>query len=120
MGQGFGGWEADYSKHTDYFLPPHNTLIYLWSKSGLIASLLGLGFILCCIRIALRAIRSIDEKQKNIGFSFLMVISWLFAHGFGENFGLIGEQHQMVVFSVMFGLCLAGNLPINRNFRVQE
>ncbi|MEB6644230.1 MULTISPECIES: O-antigen ligase family protein [Enterobacter] len=120
MGQGFGGWEADYSKHTDYFLPPHNTLIYLWSKSGLIASLLGLGFILCCIRIALRAIRSIDEKQKNIGFSFLMVISWLFAHGFGENFGLIGEQHQMVVFAVMLGLCLAGNLPINRNFRVQE
>ena len=43
MGQGYGGWEADYSKHTDYFLPPHNTLIYLWSKSGIIASMLGLG-----------------------------------------------------------------------------
>lgn len=39
MGQGYGGWEADYSKHTDYFLPPHNTLIYLWSKSGIIASM---------------------------------------------------------------------------------
>ncbi|MGM8619674.1 O-antigen ligase family protein [Enterobacter hormaechei] len=120
MGQGYGGWEADYSKHTDYFLPPHNTLIYLWSKSGIIASMLGLGFILCNIGVALRAIRSTNNEQKNIGFSFLMVLSWLFAHGFGENFGLIGEQHQMIVLAVMLGLCLAANLPINRHNRVQE
>lgn len=120
MGQGYGGWEADYSKHTDYFLPPHNTLIYLWSKSGIIASMLGLGFILCSIGVALRAIQSTNDEQKNIGFSFLMVLSWLFAHGFGENFGLIGEQHQMIVLAVMLGLCLAANLPINRQNRVQE
>jgi len=49
-----------------------------------------------------------------------MVLSWLFAHGFGENFGLIGEQHQMIVLAVMLGLCLAANLPINRHNRVQE
>lgn len=120
MGQGYGGWEADYSKHTDYFLPPHNTLIYLWSKSGIIASMLGLGFIFCSIGVALRAIRSTNDEQKNIGFSLLMVLSWLFAHGFGENFGLIGEQHQMIVLAVMLGLCLAANLPINRHYRVQE
>lgn len=114
MGQGYGGWEVDYSKHTDYFLPPHNTLIYLWSKSGIIASLLGLGFILCSIGVAFKAIKSTNKELKDIGFSFLMVLSWLFAHGFGENFGLIGEQHQMIVLAIMLGLCLAVNLPINR------
>ncbi|EOM1330407.1 polymerase, partial [Enterobacter hormaechei] len=72
------------------------------------------------IGVALRAIRSTNNEQKNIGFSFLMVLSWLFAHGFGENFGLIGEQHQMIVLAVMLGLCLAANLPINRHNRVQE
>ncbi|MFP2375333.1 O-antigen ligase family protein [Enterobacter ludwigii] len=117
MGQGYGGWEVDYSKHTDYFLPPHNTLIYLWSKSGIIASLLGLGFILCSIGVAFKAIKSTNKELKDIGFSFLMVLSWLFAHGFGENFGLIGEQHQMIVLAIMLGLCLAVNLPINRQNR---
>lgn len=115
MGQGFGGWEIDYSKHSDYFLPPHNTLIYLWSKSGVIAAMMGLGFILGCINVALQAIKNISVEQKNIGFSFLMISTWLFAHGFGENFGLIGEQHQMVVLAVMLGLCMAGNIPKIRN-----
>ncbi|MGR5946168.1 O-antigen ligase family protein [Enterobacter sp. C4G1] len=120
MGQGFGGWEVDYSKHSDYFLPPHNTLIYLWSKSGVIASIMGLAFILGSIGIALRAIQNASEEQKNIGFSLLMVLSWQFAHGFGENFGLIGEQHQMVVLAVMLGLCMAGNVPITRKNKGQE
>lgn len=117
MGQGFGGWELDYSKYSDYFLPPHNTLIYLWSKSGVIASLMGLGFMLGCVSIALQGIKNANAVQKNIGFSFLMIITWQFAHGFGENFGLIGEQHQMVVLAVMLGLCMAGNIPVIRKNR---
>lgn len=124
MGQGFGGWEIDYSKHTDYFLPPHNTLIYLWSKSGIIASFMGFGFMMCSITVAWRAIRGIYEEQRSIGISFMMVLSWLFAHGFGENFGLIGEQHQMVVLAVMLGLSMAlnmvANLPINHNNKVRQ
>ncbi|WP_226570982.1 O-antigen ligase family protein [Mangrovibacter yixingensis] len=115
MGQGFGGWEADYSKHTDYFLPPHNTLIYLWSKSGVFASLMGAAFMLACVKVALRAISSVtNEEQKNIGYTLLMVLLWQFAHGFGENFGLIGEQHQMIALAVMLGLGIAGNTTIRK------
>lgn len=120
MGQGFGGWEVDYSKHTDYFLPPHNTLIYLWSKSGIIASFMGLCFILTSIGVGIRAIKTYNNEQKNIGYALLMVLAWQFAHGFGENFGLIGEQHQMVIVSVMLGLCMAGGLPMVRKIRVEQ
>lgn len=120
MGQGFGGWEIDYSKHTDYFLPPHNTLIYLWSKSGVIASVMGLGFIISSIAVAWRAINGIIAEQRSIGLSFLMVLIWMFAHGFGENFGLIGEQHQMVVLATTLGLCIAMNLPMNQKIKVQQ
>jgi uncharacterized membrane protein len=94
-------------------------LIYLWSKSGVIASIMGLGFILSSIGIALRAIKNANTEQRNLGFSLLMVLSWQFAHGFGENFGLIGEQHQMVVLAVMLGLCMAGNVPITQKNKGQ-
>lgn len=108
-GQGFGGWETEYSKFHDYFLPPHNTLIYLWSKSGVLASLLGISFILCCLRVAFRGIKNNDREISNLSFTFLMVIAWQFAHGFGENFGLIGEQHQMIILAIMSGLVISGN-----------
>ncbi|MFL4292974.1 O-antigen ligase family protein [Enterobacter asburiae] len=120
MGQGFGGWEIDYRKHTDYFLPPHNTLIYLWSKSGIIASLMGLSFILTSIAVALRAVKNINPEAKNLGFSLLMVLAWQFAHGFGENFGLIGEQHQMIIMAVMLGLCMTGNISMARESKGQQ
>lgn len=108
MGQGFGGWEADYSKHTDYFLPPHNTLIYLWSKSGLLASIMGLFFMVSCICLALRGLKNRDKERRSLNYAFFMVIAWQFAHGFGENFGLIGEQHQMAILAVMLGICMTG------------
>jgi len=107
IGQGFGGWESDYSKNTDYYLPPHNTLIYLWSKSGIIASLLGVLFMLSCIGLALKGSRNRSKEFQNLNYAFLMVITWLFAHGFGENFGLIGEQHQMVILAIMLGMSQA-------------
>lgn len=116
MGQGFGGWENDYNKYSDYYLPPHNTLIFLWSKSGLLASLLGMLFMLSCIRLALKGIK--NNEAREISFAFLMVVLWLFIHGFGENFGLIGEQHQLIILAVMLGLCQAGNEPMKLKRKV--
>jgi len=111
MGQGFGGWEENYSIFSNYYLPPHNTLIFLWSKSGLLAALMGLLFIVSCLRVAFKGIRNQQANARELSYSFTMVIAWLFAHGFGENFGLIGEQHQMIILTIMLGVCLANNTP---------
>lgn len=111
MGQGFGGWEENYSIFSNYYFPPHNTLIFLWSKSGLLAALMGLLFIVSCLRVAFKGIRNQQANARELSYSFIMVIAWLFAHGFGENFGLIGEQHQMIILTIMLGVCLANNTP---------
>lgn len=117
IGQGFGGWEINYNQVYDYYLPPHNTLIYLWSKSGMLAVLLAVSFAICCFAVAWRGVKNENKEIKNLGFSVLMIIMWIFFHGFGENFGLIGEQHQMIIFSTMLGVCMAGIACQKRSIR---
>lgn len=111
MGQGFGGWEANYSTFSNYYLPPHNTLIFIWSKSGFLAALMGLLFIVSCLWVSVKGIHNQLANARQLSYSFLMVMAWLFAHGFGENFGLIGEQHQMIILTIMLGVCLANTTP---------
>ncbi|MBF7956061.1 O-antigen ligase family protein [Rahnella victoriana] len=103
LGQGYGGWEADYVKYTDYFLPPHNTIVYMWSKSGVIASILSIMFIFYVIQLNLKCMKSFEPVIRIAGTTSFMVSAWLFMHGMGENFGLLGEPHQEVFLPVMIG-----------------
>lgn len=107
LGQGFGGWEHEYMKYSSFFLPPHNSLIYLWSKSGVIASILGVIFIIQVLKLAFKSINLKEYYSYYAGLTLLMASMWLFLHGFGENFGLIGEPHQMVILSLLIGCNLA-------------
>lgn len=124
MGQGYGGWQEDYGRFfkTVYIYPPHNTIIYMWSKAGLVASILSCWFIICTLKINWTGIFSYNRELKVASISGMMISLWLMLHGFGENFGLVGEQHQMPILAISIGIVLAlkNNLSsinfINNNF----
>ncbi|HJS91185.1 MAG TPA: O-antigen ligase family protein [Steroidobacteraceae bacterium] len=112
LGQGFGGWEIGYRTyqhvgHTTAVLPPHNTLIYLWSQSGLAAVLLALVFMYQVFRLAAEHIRSSDATARSVGVCLLMVAAWIFISGMGDNSGLLGEVHEQPLLASMLGLCYA-------------
>lgn len=107
MGLGFGGWQdgfISYAVQNDIAeFPPHNTLIYAWSKSGILAMLVSVYFIWRVLFFSISLIKSHVSELRNIGVGLSVLSCWLFLHGMGENFGLIGEQHQTVVFAALLG-----------------
>lgn len=112
FGQGFGGWQQGYDTYAlargispDF--PPHNTLIYLWSQSGILASILGLVFMFHVMRLAYRLAISNQQKARLLGLTLGMVAGWLFIQGMGENWGLFGEPHQQPIFAALVGLAYA-------------
>jgi O-antigen ligase len=111
IGQGFGGWEMGYRTyqhvgHTTPVLPPHNTLIYLWSESGILAVILALVFIYQVLRVAANLMKG-DAMARTVGICLFMVAAWIFIHGMGENDGLLGEVHEQPLLASMVGLSYA-------------
>ena len=118
FGQGFGGWQIGYGIYAASIgiptgFPPHNTLIYLWSQSGIIAALLGVAFIYNVMKLAYALIKSSQDEPKLVGISLGLVAGWLFIHGMGENIGLFGEPHQLPLIATLIGLAYAYK-PSNR------
>lgn len=109
LGQGFGGWEITYSKYalsiglsTGY--PPHNTLIYLWSQSGIAALILGILFIVNILLYIWDKSKIDNETIRGLSICFMLAFLWLFIQGFGENFGIIGEEHMQPILAFALGL----------------
>ena len=123
MGLGFGGWQdgfVNYAVQNDIAeFPPHNTLIYAWSKSGLLAMFTSIYFMWRVLMFSLSLIKSHEKELKNIGIGLTVLSCWLFLHGMGENFGLIGEQHQAVVFAALLGFGY-GRRKVWREFLFQS
>lgn len=115
IGQGFGGWQIGYSAYAASIgipssFPPHNTLIYLWSQSGLLAAILGIAFIYYVMRLSYQLMRSPKQESKLLGTALGLVSGWLFIHGMGENIGLFGEQHQQPLLATLIGLAYASRI----------
>lgn len=109
LGQGFGGWEATYPQYAQTVglspsYPPHNTLIYLWSQSGILAFVLGVLFIIDIILFFWNGLRNDDKQVKILSLYFMFAFLWLFIQGFGENYGIIGEEHMQPILAVALGL----------------
>ena len=104
LGQGYGGWMAGYAKISTTLYPPHNTIMYMWSKSGILSAIAGVIFIFYSLAIGITSLRSDDDYLSRCGLMLLMVCGWLFLHGMGENFGLIGDPHQMVILAICLGI----------------
>ncbi len=108
-GQGFGGWQLEFPKYARKVglspdLPPQNTLIYLWSQGGLLAALLGIGFIYQVLLIGWRQLR--DEHAPGFGLSLGMTAAflWAFVRGMGSNYGLLGDIHMSPLLATLLAL----------------
>lgn len=108
LGQGFGGWKQGYTPYAESVglspaFPPHNTLIYLWSQSGLLAPLLALAFMYLVARLAWTLIRSGQAQPQQLGLLLGLAAAWHFGHGMGENWGLWGDTHLLPLFATLVG-----------------
>lgn len=109
LGQGFGGWQATFpafARHVGLSpnYPPHNTFLYLWSQSGVVAMLLGLGFAVLVLKRALSQVRHPNEECRGLAVALGMGFLWLTSQGLGENMGLLGETHMAPVLAIMLAL----------------
>ena len=110
LGDGFGNSKS---------YPPHNTLIYLWSQSGFLAMIVGALFMSMVLWLALRLFMMLDKKSEYTGLTLGLVASWIFIHGMGENWGLVGEEHQYVIFAVMLGIACAQYEKVRQGPKIQ-
>jgi len=111
IGLGFGEWMQRFEEYADsnaiHMFPPHNTIIALWSDSGIIAAILGLLIIYCTLKYGI-ALQKIRNKQLNgLGVAVFFSFSWVFLQGMGENFGLLGDEHMKVILAIILGYSYA-------------
>jgi O-antigen ligase len=109
LGQGFGGWQATFPAYARQVglspnFPPHNTFLYLWSQSGILAMLLGLCFAVAVLKRAFAQIRHVDDECRGLALALGMGFLWLTSQGLGENLGLLGETHMAPVLAAMMAL----------------
>lgn len=112
LGLGFGGWTAGFASyahlvHVSAKLPPQNTLIRLWARSGLFAALLGLIFMIQVVRHAIELSEHKNDAIKASGLVLFAVALWVFAHGMGSNSGLLGDVHELPLLASLVGLSYA-------------
>lgn len=112
FGQGFGGWQRGYETYAlatgiPPEFPPHNTLIYLWSQSGIIAAMLGLLFMFHVMRLAYQLTASQQRNTRLLGLTLGMAAGWLFIQGLGENSGHLGDPRQQPILAALVGIAYA-------------
>jgi hypothetical protein len=116
-GLGFGGWEILYASYRSITpdpyqilspdLPPHNTLIQLWSQSGMIAVCIGICFIVSMLWLCRHSFQQATEKNvKTMVLCVSAATAWIFLQGLGENWGIIGEAHIQPLIAVAFACML--------------
>lgn len=109
LGQGFGGWQnslENYALETGFNVsfPPHNTFVYLWSQSGVAAVGVALLFIAGVFLLCYRLLKIPDFESRLLGVTLGLIASWLFLQGMGENYGLLGEMHQLPLLAALIGV----------------
>lgn len=109
-GLGFGGWEVafeDYASNGGMrkAFAPHNTIIGLWSQSGLIAAILGILFIIGVLIFFWRS-RTTPQWREFMICAFLAMV-WYFVHQQVDNWGLVNERHIMPIAAVLIGIVYA-------------
>lgn len=119
LGQGFGGWQVEFLPFAEAnglnpAFPPHNTLIYLWSQSGLPAAMLSVIFMFLVLLQAWTLVRKGQEQDQQLGLLLALAAIWQFGQGMGENWGLWGDSHLLVLFATLvgWGSYAASNLPV--------
>jgi O-antigen ligase len=109
LGQGFGGWEQSFTPYAAKLgipenFPPHNTLISLWSQSGILAALIGLVFMYAVLAFGLRTLRTKSPELQALGLGTTLAFLWAFIQGMGENWGIVGDLHMQPMLASALGL----------------
>jgi O-antigen ligase len=108
QGLGFGGWEIgiqEYVKQVGYSRvspPPHNTIISLWSQSGLVAAVLGILFMVEVVIFFWRS--RIMPKWREFMICATLAMVWYFIHQQANNWGLVNERHIMPIIALLIGI----------------
>lgn len=121
-GLGFGGWQLSFESYAAEVgltanYPPHNTFIYIWAQSGLLALTLILAYYYSIIKFSIVLIKSSSRELNGLGISVLFSNLWVLLHGMGTNFGPIGDDHIFVLLAFVIGYSYARFrcLCINQN-----
>ena len=108
-GQGFGGWQQGWPQYARTIgfglnMAPQNTLIYLWSQSGLLAAVLAIAFIYEVMRIGWRQMHDPSLSVFILSLMITMTFLWDFVQGMGENFGLLGITSMTPLLASLLAL----------------
>jgi len=114
-GLGFGGWEvaiAEYAKEVALrkAYAPHNTIIGLWSQSGLVAAILGILFIAWTLILAWGSRNT--PKWREFMICATLALAWYFIHQQVDNWGLVNERHIMPIVAMLIGIAYAVVRPV--------
>jgi O-antigen ligase len=104
LGQGFGGWQLEFPAYARFAgvpsdLPPHNTFIYLWSQSGIVALIIGIAFSAALLATPIKCMTRKDSETRGLAAMLALSYFWLLVQGFGENQGLIGDPHMQPIIA---------------------
>lgn len=109
-GLGFGGWEISIVEYAHQVglrkaYAPHNTIIALWSQSGLLAAILGVLFIVSILNFLSRA--STPRYWREFMLCATLAMVWYFIHQQIDNWGLISERHIVPIVAMTIGIVYA-------------
>jgi hypothetical protein len=112
LGQGFGGWEQSFvvyaaNRGLSEGFPPHNTLVCLWSQSGILAAIIGVVFMLSVLRFGYQAMCVRNAEVRALAIGTTTAFLWTFIQGMGENWGIVGDLHMQPLLAVALGLTYA-------------
>lgn len=109
-GLGFGGWLAQFpayaQSHGITFVrdtPASNSLLILWSNSGMIALLLGVLFMISVMKRSWSGTRSLDRFYSGVSFWTAASYGWVLLQSMGTNYGLVGEAHTAPLLAAALG-----------------
>lgn len=111
LGHGFGGWQLLFpvyaaGRDLQASFPPHDSLIYAWSQSGLFGASAALAGLVTFAAVYWRLVRSRSADHK-FAAACLVGLAWVFGHGFFENFGLLGEEHMQPIIAIAIACAAA-------------
>ena len=109
LGQGFGGWTLSFAPvgYAYQYLgiqptfPPHNSLIILWSQSGLAALALGMMIIFYLLRISIAPRQ--DPDALMLCYCALGAYLFVLIQAMGENYGIVGDIHIKIPLAAILG-----------------
>jgi len=59
------------------------------------------------LKHSVNLVMSRNEELIGVGVAVLGAFLWVFIHGMGTNFGLVGELHMEIILAALLGYSLA-------------